>query len=121
MYIEKEITISKPEWYIMRTIWNKSPLMMCDIISEVRHLPWKNATIQTMVSRLISKKLIGVDRSNRAFKYYPLITEQEASEVELKFLIDTIYKGDAVKCITDQLDDGALTDADKEDIKRMLI
>ncbi|MHB1485665.1 MAG: BlaI/MecI/CopY family transcriptional regulator [Saccharofermentanales bacterium] len=119
MYVKKGIAISKPEWHIMQAIWNKSPLMMCDIISEFKDLPWKNATIQTMVSRLVSKNIVGVDRSNRAFKYYPLVSEQEASELALKYLIDTIYRGDAVKCIIDQLEDDSLTEVEKENIKKM--
>ena len=50
------ITLTKPEWILMNTLWEKSPLTLSGVIEAVGdQLDWKYTTYSTYLKRLCDK------------------------------------------------------------------
>lgn len=120
MYVDKFIQITDTEWHIMNIVWSRSPLFMSEIVAELKHTSWKKTTIQTMVSRLITKKIIGVNRTGRAFTYFPIISEKEATRMKTNYFIKNICKGNAVRCVERIVEIMMISAEEKKSIKKLL-
>lgn len=57
--------------------------------------PWSYATVATLLDRLEAKGMVASDRSEQAFVYRPLITEQDVRQKRISNLVDQLYQGNA--------------------------
>ncbi|MFA5005866.1 MAG: BlaI/MecI/CopY family transcriptional regulator [Candidatus Izemoplasmatales bacterium] len=92
----KTTGITNSEWVLLRVLLNRSPLGSREIIANLpASNSWSTATVKTLLSRLVAKKIIGFYTVKNAFFYYPLVTEMEYVRSETKSLFAKIY-GDFV-------------------------
>lgn len=101
MYLQNEVKISDSEWFILQAVWEKSPLFMGDIVKALSDTPWARTTIQTMVARLVSKKVLATSSAGHAFLYYPIVTKEDAVKMYTQSFIDRVYSGDALKLVSE--------------------
>ncbi|AGM99461.1 CopY/TcrY family copper transport repressor [Streptococcus iniae] len=74
-------TISEAEWEVMRVIWARKQLKSSDIIDILQEkFQWSPSTIKTLLGRLVDKKLVGTQKSGRAFLYESLVNEKDYQE-----------------------------------------
>lgn len=115
-----KVKISDAEWYVMHVIWDNSPLYMGDIVKALSDTSWSRTTIQTMVLRLLSKKIVGTNGKGHAFLYYPLITREDALELYTHSFVERVYRNDPKALATALVQGDYLSDSDKEDLKKLL-
>jgi len=120
MYQQSEVKISDSEWFILQAIWDKSPITIRDIIKALKHTPWARTTIQAMVSRLVTKKIISTSASGYAFLYSPLISKEEAVKMYTKSFIDRVYNGNASVLVATIASGDYLTSQEKKVVKKLL-
>ncbi len=120
MVKKNKIKISEAEWLVMHVIWDNSPLYMGDIVKALANTPWSRTTIQTMVLRLLSKKIVGTNGKGHAFLYYPLVTREDALELYTKSFVDRVYRGEAKELVSALLEGEFLSAADKKEVKKLI-
>ena len=112
--------IGDSEWYVMKALWESSPQSGNDIVKNVSEkTDWSQSTVLTMIRRLVKKQAIGVKRE-KVMMYYPLIKEDEIVRRETDMFVKRVYEGSVNMLIKGYLENGELTPAELEALKRMV-
>lgn len=119
--MKKIAKISETEWYVMKIIWSNNPITANEVIEKLEGVSdWKPKTVKTLLNRLLKKKIISFNKENRAYLYYPLITEQECMKAESQSFLERIYGGSFNLMIANFLEERDLSKTDIEELKRIL-
>ena len=112
--------IGESEWYVMKALWEASPLSGRDIVRAVsRYTDWSQSTILTMVRRLVKKGAIGVEQQ-KVNIYYPLVDEKEIARIETNTFLNRVYKGSLNMLVKGFLEDGDISTQDLVELKKLL-
>ena len=111
------IQVTEAEWKIMEVLWDHAPRTMTEITAVLFPTTgWTRHTVITLLKRMVEKGSISVDDSDRAKKYTPLITREEASTEETHKFLSHIFKGKASLLVNQLVDSGDLTADDLQQI-----
>ena len=86
--------ISTAESQVMRALWAKSPLSAEEIIAALpTDQGWAEATVKTLLNRLLKKDAIAAERDGRRFLYRPLVAQGDYVHAESQGLLDRLFDG----------------------------
>lgn len=89
------IHVTEAESAILEALWRLGPLPPVRLIAEVKaRRPWGEATIKTLLGRLMHKRLVRSEREEGRLRYRALIERQAYVEVEVRALLDRLFDGD---------------------------
>jgi BlaI family penicillinase repressor len=117
--------LTDTEWIILHALWEGSPKALKDIIKKVtlQHpdIEWHYKTYHTYLSNMVEKGLLGFDlnpaRSEK--NYYPVITREEAMQMESKSLVSRIHYGRVGELVAMMADSKQLTSKDVKDLMEL--
>jgi len=113
--------ISDAEWQVMRVLWEKSPLTSTEIIDFLRDsTAWSPKTIHTLISRLVKKKVIGVNKDSSLYRYFPLVTREECRKEETRSFIQKVYDGSMHLFLKSFIKYEKLTQEEIEELRQLL-
>ena len=114
--------ISDSELEVMQVLWKKGESTSLDIVKEVaKKKDWKNNTIMTLVSRLVSKGFIEVIRDRGDLLIYSaLISETEYKTKETTNFIDKLYEGSLNNMLASFAKSKKLSKKDLEDLINLI-
>lgn len=113
--------ISDAEWKVMKVLWDKSPLTSTEIINYLKDgTNWSPKTIHTLISRLVKKEVVAVNKDFPINKYFPLVTEEECRKVETKSFIQKVYDGSLHLLIKNFIKYEKLTSEEIKELRRIL-
>ena len=85
------LEITPAEWQVMRIVWSKQAVTSTEVIRLLApSTGWKEATIKTLLRRLVAKGALATERDGRAFIYRPLVAEQATIDQALTGLLAEI-------------------------------
>ena len=86
--------ISGAESQIMEALWNEEPLTADEIVQKVGPANgWGEATVKTLINRLLKKKALASERSGGRALYRPLVSRTEYVTGESQGLLDRLFGG----------------------------
>jgi BlaI family transcriptional regulator, penicillinase repressor len=113
--------IAESEWEIMKILWENSPRTANEVVSALQgKADWKPKTIRTLLDRLMKKKVVGVNKEQRVYTFYPLYAEEECQRAEAKSFLKRIYGGTMKSMLVHFIEDDALSEKDMNEIRQML-
>lgn len=113
--------ISDAEWRVMKVLWAKSPQPAYDIIQNLaKSESWQASTIKTLLNRLYSKKVLGINRYKNLYLYYPLISEEDCLQTESESFLQRFFGGSAKTLALHFAKRDKLTIEDIQDLKNIL-
>jgi BlaI family penicillinase repressor len=81
--------ISGAESQIMQALWANGPMGAEEIVREVGEAQsWGEATVKTLINRLLKKKAIASEREAGRARYRPLLTREDYVTGESQGLLD---------------------------------
>ena len=86
--------ISEAESVVMDVLWRRHPLGAEDVVAELadsRH--WQEATIKTLLNRLLNKGAISAQKEGRRYLYSPLLKREDWVLKESRGLLDRLFDG----------------------------
>ena len=87
--------ISDAESRIMDALWAQGPLGAEDLVNEVGGPQgWGEATVKTLINRLLKKRAIASERKNGRASYRPLVTREDYLTGESQGLLDRLFGGE---------------------------
>ena len=87
--------ISGAESQIMEALWARGPLGADDLVREVGGpRGWGEATVKTLINRLLKKKAIASEREGGRARYRPLVTREDYVTGESQGLLDRLFGGE---------------------------
>ncbi|WP_310538822.1 BlaI/MecI/CopY family transcriptional regulator [Phenylobacterium sp.] len=88
------MNITEAESQIMQALWRKTPLTADEIVADVRaRQPWAEATVKTLINRLLKKRAIKSERVDGRHQYVPLVDHANYVQDESQGLLDRLFEG----------------------------
>ena len=89
------IHVTEAESAVLDAVWRCGPLPPARLIEEVKRVrPWGEATIKTLLGRLMQKKAVLSAREDGRLLYRPLIERRDYIDAEIQALADRLFDGD---------------------------
>ncbi len=102
-----DIHITDAESAVLAALWRCGPLTPARLIAEVKaRRAWGDATIKTLLGRLMQKKAVRSEREDGVLRYRALIERKSYVEAEVQALVERLFGGDP-KALADFLSPGA--------------
>ena len=93
---------------MLGALWRRGPLSFASLIEEVKTgQPWADATIKTLLHRLMQKGAVRSQKEDGRQRYHPVIDRQTYVEGEVQDLLDRLFEGKPdrlVALLADRLD-----------------
>lgn len=113
--------ISEAESQVMEVLWERAPQSAEDVASALAdRQPWQEATIKTLLNRLLKKRAVAAERDGRRYLYRPLIGRGDYVLAESKSLLDRLYGGRVSALVAHFSQTEKLTKKDIADIRALI-
>jgi BlaI family transcriptional regulator, penicillinase repressor len=89
------IHVTEAESAVMEALWRCGPLPPTRLIAEVRRgRPWGDATVKTLLGRLMQKKAVRSVKEGGLLRYHPEFDRRTYVDAELRALAARLFGGD---------------------------
>jgi BlaI family penicillinase repressor len=117
--------ISGAESVVMEALWRREPpnssMSAEEIGAEVAAgQGWTEATVKTLINRLLKKKALAATRDGRRFLYRPLTARAAYVQAESQGLLDRLFDGRLAPLVSHLSQSRSLTAEDIADLKRLI-
>ena len=112
--------ITDAESVIMEVLWRRSPLRTEAVVAALEgEQHWQEATIKTLLNRLLKKEVIRAEKDGRRFLYSPVVLRDEWMLTVSKGLLDRLFAGRVAPLAAHFSRHGKLTKRDVSDLRRL--
>jgi len=113
--------ISQAEYEVMKVVWKHEPISTPEVVEIVsKEINWKSNTIQTMLARLVKKKVLKTKKDGRVFLYNSLIEEHEFIEQKSKLFLNQFFGGTLNSMVLNFIENDQLTTEDISELREIL-
>ncbi len=92
--MKSEIDISDAESVVMEVLWDRNPLAAEDIVAALAtSQQWQEATIKTLINRLLKKGAISAEAEGRRYWYTPVLQRDSWLHRQSAGLLDRLFDG----------------------------
>jgi len=120
----KERSISRSELVVMKVLWKEGRCPASRVVDQIaKQSDWHFRTVKTLLRNLVAKGFVGYEvdeQDSRIYYYMPLIAEGQYLQQERQQFLHLYYGGDRSSLLAGFLQDGELSTADAEKLRRML-
>ena len=119
--MEPTVKISDAESQIMAALWATGPMGAEEIAAEVGiEAGWSEATVRTLINRLIKKKAIVAEREGRRARYHPLLSRDDYVTEEAQSLLDRLFEGHLSPLLAHFSEKGSLREDEIEALRAIV-
>lgn len=115
------IRISEAEAVVMQVLWSDHPLSADEVMAR---LPggndWAEATVKTLLNRLLNKGAIAAEKEGRRYLYSPLVQRDAWVQEESRSLIDRLFDGRVAPLVAHFSQHRKLSTEDVAELRRLL-
>lgn len=113
--------ISEAEFEVMKIIWKYAPISTNEITEMLTQTTtWSPKTIQTLIKRLVNKKVLTYEKQSRVFVYTPLVKESDYIGQESNSLLERFYNGDITAMLSAYIENDRLSEDDIDSLRSLL-
>ncbi|MDO8438791.1 MAG: BlaI/MecI/CopY family transcriptional regulator [Telluria sp.] len=113
--------ISEAESQVMQVLWNSSPRSAEDVVAALAdQQQWQEATIKTLLNRLLKKGAIHAEKDGRRFLYAPLLTREEWLTGESESMVDRLFGGRIAPLVAHFGQHRTLSQGDIAELKKLI-
>ena len=118
---KKKIQISAAESQVMEAVWGKGPLAADEIVAEVGEPQgWGEATVKTLINRLLKKKALISERTEGRTRYRALVTREDYVQGESQGLLDRLFGGELAPLVAHYAKHRNLSAGEVARLKRLI-
>lgn len=89
------VAVTEAESVVLAALWRLGPLPPRRLFEEVaRDQAWAEATIKTLLNRLMQKGAVRSERAEGALRYVPMISRDAYVAGEVDALVARLFAGD---------------------------
>ena len=113
--------VSAAESVVMEALWRRQPLSAEEIGAEVAEPQgWTEATVKTLINRLLKKGAIAAEKDGRRYLYRPLLAREAWVAAESQGLIDRLFDGRLAPLVSHFSQTRALSAEDIAELKKLI-
>ena len=111
--------ISESELVLMKIIWNNGTALYSFIMEELKKEKneWKNNTVLTLLSRLVEKKFLKINKIGRRNEYVAMVAESEYQAMQTHSFLDKVYGGNVKNLVSTLLQQDILSADELKEIE----
>ena len=105
----------------MEALWKQSPLSAEAIVELVaEEQKWTEATVRTLLNRLLNKKAISAAKDGRKYLYCPIVKRADWVQQESQSLLDRLFDGQLAPFVSHFSQSKKLSRKDVQELKRLI-
>lgn len=109
------MVLTKPEWIVMETLWNQSPLFLSQIKDRMKNMvDWKTSSYLTYLKLMTEKGYLGFDTISGNRCYYPIIKREDCIENESRYILSKLTGESSRLLLASMIQQSELTQEDKD-------
>ncbi|MGD2131569.1 MAG: BlaI/MecI/CopY family transcriptional regulator [Maricaulaceae bacterium] len=113
--------ISDAEAVVMEALWADHPLTAEQVVEAVAERQgWSEATVKTLLNRLLKKKALAAKRDGRRYLYRPKIKREDYVAAESRDLLDRLFGGRLAPFISHFSEKHDLTDEEIAELRKLI-
>lgn len=113
--------ISEAESLVMEVLWQRSPRHAEEVVAELAEAQqWQEATIKTLLNRLLNKGAIRAEKDGRRYRYHPVLEREAWVHGQSRNLIDRLFDGRIAPMVAHFSQKQALGKRDIAELRRLL-
>jgi BlaI family penicillinase repressor len=112
-------TISDSEWQVASVVWDEGGLTASQIAERLT-TRWKLKTINTFLSRLVSKGVLKTERDGRAFRYTALIPREQCVRAESESFLKRVFGGAVAPMLAHFCEASDLSESEIAELRQIL-
>ncbi len=117
----KNIAISEAESLVMQCLWERSPQSAEELVAVLTHQQnWQEATVKTLLNRLLKKEAIRADKEGRRYLYTPRLKREQWLNAESKQFLNRLFDGKLSPLIAHFQQNKKLNADDIAELKRLI-
>lgn len=115
------MNITPAESRIMEALWERHPLTVDEIVAAVAEAQgWGEATVKTLIHRLLKRKAIRSGRIDGRVRYTPVLQRADYIQSESQGLLDRLFGGGLAPLVAHFAEHRALKPDDVKRLKKLL-
>ncbi len=115
------MAISDAESVVMDVLWREHPLGAEGVVAALaKTTDWQEATVKTLLNRLLKKRAIAAERDGRRYLYRPLLKRADYVHAESKGLLDRLFDGRVAPLVAHFSEQRKLSKKDIAELKRII-
>jgi len=113
--------LSDTEWTVMNFIWRSQPTEAGEVIEELGvDNAWTDATVKTMLHRLVKKGALSTEAVGKKFRYRAAVKKQDCIRLAGRSFLQRVFGGNAAPALLHFVKESKLTDAELAEIRELL-
>jgi predicted transcriptional regulator len=113
--------ITAAESQVMEALWRSGPMTADELVAEVAaRQAWGEATVKTLVNRLLKKKAIASGRDDGRHRYSALLARADYVQDESQNLLDRLFDGELAPLVSHFAERRALKPDDIARLRRLI-
>src|SRR6476646_7227407 len=113
--------ISEAESAVMEVLWQRQPLAAEDVVvSLADSRQWQEATIKTLLNRLLKKGAIRATKDGRRYLYAPVLKRQAWMLGESQGLLERLFDGRVAPLVAHFSEHRKLSRKDIAELRKLL-
>lgn len=116
-----DMQISDAESEVMKVLWDRSPLAAEEVIAAIAPAQdWQDATVKTLLNRLLTKGAIRAAKDGRRYLYSPLLARNDWVLDESSSLLDRVFDGRVAPLVAHFSEHRKLSKADLDELRKLI-
>lgn len=113
--------ISNAESAVMEALWVTAPLAAEDISARIAEPNnWTEATVKTLINRLLNKGAIQAEKDGRRYLYSPVVVRDDYVTSESEGLLARLFEGRLAPLVSHFSEQRKLTPQDVAELKALI-
>jgi len=113
--------ISDAEWQVMEAVWQQSPRSAGEIAAEIGPPnDWSEATVKTMVARLVKKGALNFEQQGKRYLYSPAVRRELCVRSEARDFRARMFGGRTSPLLAWFVKESPLSEAEIEQLQALL-
>ena len=113
--------ISDAESLVMDVLWKRQPLSAEEVVASLSgQQDWQEATVKTLLNRLLNKGAISAEKDGRRYLYAPVLQREAWVQGESESLLERMFGGRVAPLVAHFSEQRKLSRKDIADLRKLL-
>ena len=116
-----EKKLSDAELDVMLAVWqNRPPVLRSDLEEQLKSHNWADTTVLTLLSKLVEKGYLSLERQGRRNLYTPLVSERDYRRWANRSFLGKMYQSSISRMVASLVESSDLTDRDLQELEEFI-
>lgn len=119
--MDKRVDISEAESVVMEVLWQHHPASAEEVVAALAgRQDWQEATIKTLLNRLLNKGALRADKEGRRYLYSPILQREDWLSQQSEGLLERWFGGRLAPLVAHFSAQRKLSAEDVAELKRLI-